>query len=126
MEQVMRTPNELSMVVGDFNLPFEDDLVGQAMQARGALLDIGQVLAIDGATQAPTYRTSSAATVLDRVMCTPALIRYVAGLTVCTSAGTGAHQPVVVSFHSEALAPPPQLVEVLQIPPPQGVIDPET
>eukprot|EP00971_Amphidinium_carterae_P315240 6265471-Amphidinium_carterae.4 len=100
-------------------------LMEQAMQARGALLDIGQVLAVDGVTQAPTYRTSSAASVIDRVMCTPALIRYVAGLAVCTSAGTGAHQPIVVSFHSDAPKSPLQLVEVLQIPPPQDACDPK-
>eukprot|EP00971_Amphidinium_carterae_P346551 6488088-Amphidinium_carterae.1 len=118
MEEILKAPDELNLLVGDFNVPFNEDPISQAVQARGTMIDIGQVLGVDGATQAATYRTRSTATKIDRAMCSPALLRHIAAFTVCTNFGTGAHLPVVISLNKWVDKPLTLLQEVLQIPSP--------
>eukprot|EP00971_Amphidinium_carterae_P350311 6491483-Amphidinium_carterae.1 len=114
--EVMAAPDELSMIVGDFNTEFAADPVSQALHASMALLDLGEVCSVPGFPQPHTYRTSSSSSAIDRAMISPALLRWVSAFHICTAAGTGSHLPIAVTFKLPPCKPPPLLRQVLEIP----------
>eukprot|EP00971_Amphidinium_carterae_P158694 3146027-Amphidinium_carterae.1 len=124
VSEILSSPNELSLLIGDFNVEFQHDIVAQAARKMNSLLDIGHLLSDEARQQPTTYRTQNAASRIDRAMCTPSLLRYVSALTVCTGAATGSHLPVVVTLHPCGLKIPPILTEVLAIPEGKGERDP--
>eukprot|EP00971_Amphidinium_carterae_P342183 6481404-Amphidinium_carterae.1 len=118
MAAVLSAPDELSLVVGDFNMEYAEDTVAQALQARGALVDIGVIGSTENSKQPSTFRTRASESCIDRAMCTPALVRWISSLTVCNAAGTGAHLPIVVVLKLPDSRPPPVIREVMEIPEP--------
>eukprot|EP00971_Amphidinium_carterae_P284916 5656236-Amphidinium_carterae.1 len=123
-EEILAHPNEMSLVIGDFNVEFSQDIVTQAAQARGLLLDIGQVLLSPDEVLPTTYRTRSGASTIDRALCTPSLLRFVKAHTVCTGAATGSHLPLVITLQAQHEKVPPVLMDVLQLPPRTKPLDP--
>eukprot|EP00971_Amphidinium_carterae_P132372 2621863-Amphidinium_carterae.2 len=124
VSEILSSPNELSLLIGDFNVEFQHDIVAQATHKMNSLLDIGHLLSDEMRQQPTTYRTQNTSSRIDRAMCTPSLFRYVAALTVCTGAATGSHLPVVVTLRPCDLKVPPVLTEVLAIPEGKGERDP--
>eukprot|EP00971_Amphidinium_carterae_P215225 4271580-Amphidinium_carterae.2 len=116
LAEVVAAPEELNLVIGDFNVPFEQDLASNAAQVKGHLVDVGQALATETFKQPHTYRTSSSRSTIDRALCSPSLLRHLAAFTVLTNAATGSHLPIVVSFHKVNNKVPAVLKEVLTLP----------
>eukprot|EP00971_Amphidinium_carterae_P059347 1173297-Amphidinium_carterae.3 len=105
MAEVLKSPDELNLVVGDYNLEFLDEITAQAMQSRKWLVDIGDTCTPNGMSQPATFRTRSSAKPLH-------------SFTICTDAGTGAHLPLIIALRTPATNPLPVLKQVLEIPPP--------
>eukprot|EP00971_Amphidinium_carterae_P135393 2682918-Amphidinium_carterae.1 len=124
VQAVMCAPEEMSIIIGDFNLEFQQDVVSQAAVASGVLNEVSAILADDNGWTPTTYRTRSTATRIDRVLCTPNLRARIAKLTVCSHAATGAHLPVVLSIEKGEIRLPPVLKPVLEIPVHEGRVDP--
>eukprot|EP00971_Amphidinium_carterae_P345895 6487087-Amphidinium_carterae.3 len=123
LEIVLSSPDELSLVIGDFNTEFDTDPITQAAQSLGKLYDLGAACVDEGCVQPPTYRTRDSSTAIDRALCSPSLMRMITGFTVCTAAGMGPHMPIIVSIALEVIKPPPLLREVLPIPQADGQVD---
>eukprot|EP00971_Amphidinium_carterae_P041364 812209-Amphidinium_carterae.1 len=124
--EVLTAPEEMSLLIGDFNIEYDDDPVSQALQARGVLLDVAATCADNGARQPATYRTKAGSSAIDRALCTPSLLRWITGFKVCLGAGTGAHLPILIDFAAPSTRPPAVLTSVLEIPRPDGPVNPAT
>eukprot|EP00971_Amphidinium_carterae_P222819 4421891-Amphidinium_carterae.1 len=96
----------------------------QVAVASGALVEVGAALLDEGALPIPTYRTKSAATCIDRVLCTPHTLGMVKKLTVCSEAGTGSHLPIILSLDRADNRLPPLLKTVHEIPVSKDPLDP--
>eukprot|EP00971_Amphidinium_carterae_P107688 2132343-Amphidinium_carterae.1 len=96
--EVLTAPNELNLIMGDLNIEFGEDPIAQALMARSMLLDVGAACADSGAPQPPTFRSKSSSSAIDRMLCSPDLLRWVSAFKVCVGAATGSHMPIILDL----------------------------
>eukprot|EP00971_Amphidinium_carterae_P266114 5278823-Amphidinium_carterae.2 len=100
--EVLTAPNELNLVLGDFNLQCADDPIAQALMARSMLIDVGAACADCGCPQPPTYRSKSSSSAIDRALCSPDLLRWISAFKIPKP--DGPLSPLVVTHWQTANA----------------------